>query len=205
MRETTRDICTSLLGSKTKEEIEQAKNKQLEANRFTHTDKMMTEFMASDILFLDQVKNGYKETYVKRCNHLTKLGLCKFENNHYKFEANWQETLKILGRYNMFLDAKRHLKYTNKRNYFLYESKHGKIRGIVTKIYKIDDDISDNHAAIIETYNGKAYFVPLYYKPKFHLDDKIDIIPKTNQKGRLTPTWRYTNTNKTEKQQEQER
>jgi len=201
MRDTTRDLCTSMLGCRTNEEIQRSKDKLLEANRFTRTDEIMSKFMASNILFLDQVNNGHKEIYARRCHHLAKIGLCNFINNNYHFEKNWKETLKTLSRYNMFLDAKRHLKYTNQRNYFLYESKYGKINGIVTKIYKTDD-ISDNHAAVIETFTGKAYFVPLFYKPKFRIGEQIQIVPKVNQKGRLTPSWHYT---KTQNQNEQER
>jgi len=88
------------------------------------------------------------------------------------------------------------LKYTDQTNLKLYSGEQGMITGKVTKIFRTDDDASDNHAVIIEALDGKAYFIPLFKKPemyegkaktKLNEGELITIKPLANQKGRLTP------------------
>jgi hypothetical protein len=40
---------------------------------------------------------------------------------------------------------------------------------------------------VLEGINGKAYFVPLFNKPKVREGDYISLQARENQKGRLTP------------------
>lgn len=185
MRDTARDICTSLAGYRTREQIHKEKENSLISNRYTIVDRNLAEHVKDYQVFPPAIEKN-NEMYLKRINHLEKLGLCKWEDNVYKFVPEWQETLKTIGRYNMFLDAKRKLHYTDKNRYHLYNYDFGQVAGIVTQIYKTDD-VSDNHAAVLEGIDGKAYFIPLFYKPKFQKGDTISVTPKENQKGRLTP------------------
>ncbi len=186
MREAARDTCTSLVGSRTNEEIKQEKERQLSANRYTRLDKTLTEFMDDkNILYPNTIKKN-REIYFKRLEHLSKLGLCTYKNDCYYFDEDWDKTLKTMARYNMFQDAKRKLQYTEKRSYKLYESSTGIKAGKITGIYKTDD-VSDNHAIVLEATDGNAYFIPLYFKPKCQNGAIIKVTPKMNQKGRLTP------------------
>lgn len=185
MRDTAMDICTSLAGERTREQIQKEKDAQLVANRYTFYDKKLKDYINDYKLFPPSLKS-LSEIYMKRISHLEKLGLCKYENSVYKFQSDWDSTLRIIGRYNMFLNAKQKLQYTDKSRFSLYDYQTGEVAGIITQIYKTDD-ISDNHAAVLEGANGKAYFIPLFYKPTFKKGDIISVKPKENQKGRLTP------------------
>lgn len=185
MRDTARDICTSLAGERTRDQIQKEKDAQLVANRYTFYDKNLQDYINDYKLFPPSLKS-HSEIYMKRISHLEKLGLCKYEDGVYKFQPDWEETLRIIGRYNMFLNAKQKLQYTDKSRFNLYDCNVGEVAGIITQIYKTDD-ISDNHAAVLEGANGRAYFIPLFYKPTFKKGDIISVTPKENQKGRLTP------------------
>lgn len=190
MREMSRDICTSLVGNRTKEDMKLEKLQTLNANRFTYFDRQLKEWVSDEnILETGKIKKD-KELYDQRLNHLVHMGLCSYKDEKYQFTKGWDETLRTLGRYNIFLTAKKNLKFSNPHNYELFEEKTGAVSGIVTKIYKTDE-ISNNHAAIIESIDGKAYFVPLFYKPQFKENHYITITPKKNEKGRLSPFANY--------------
>jgi hypothetical protein len=76
------------------------------------------------------------------------------------------EEARARGIENCYLEARRELKYTNELYLSIYDpEKHGKISGRVTKIYKTDE-VSGNHAILLEGIDGSAYFVPLSNKPK---------------------------------------
>lgn len=196
MREFARDLCTSLVGERTKEDIKRDTDNRITSNRFCIYDTMIMKYIQNERVNPHWfIKN--KEVYIKRLSHLEKMHLCKWDEkaHQYVFEKEWDETLRVVGRYNMFLEAKKSLQYTDVQNYQLYDESKGIIQGIVTKIYRLDEN-SDNHAAVIESIDGKAYFVPLYNKPKFKENHFIVIKPVINQKGRLTPHVAYTNMEK---------
>jgi hypothetical protein len=114
--------------------------------------------------------------------------LCAWKKDRYEVKENWEEDLRIQGRYNCYLGARQELKYTGKLNLKLYEpAKHGTITGRVTKIYKTDD-VSDNHAILLEGIDGAAYFVPLFNKPEGVSEkDAVSVKAWKNQSGRLRP------------------
>jgi hypothetical protein len=43
-----------------------------------------------------------------------------------------------------------------------------------TKIYRTDGDASNNHAVVLESIDGKSYFIPLLKRPELH--DSVDKI-----------------------------
>lgn len=185
MRENARNICTSLIGNRTVEEIKQEKEDLLQSNRFTYLDTNIESKLKNNTFFMSQ---NDSESVRTRLDHLAHLGLCRYKDNSYIFSKDWDKTLKTNGRYNSFLQSRKELQYTNEINLELYDTSKGTVSGIVTKIYKTDE-VSDNHALLVEGIDGKAYFVPLFYKPKnLNKGDTIQIEPKENQKGRLTPT-----------------
>jgi hypothetical protein len=100
-------------------------------------------------------------------------------------DSGWDKTLKAIGRYNLFLDARRHVRYTPELKVMVYESSMAGKQGIITRVYKTDD-VSDNHAVLLEAIDGNAYFIPLFYKPKAGTGDIVAVAPKKNEKGRLS-------------------
>jgi hypothetical protein len=94
----------------------------------------------------------------------------------------------------------------------VYSGAAGEISGRVTKAYRTDDDASDNHAVVVESPDGRSWFVPLFKTPdmrvwnpaekkfnKMKLTEGELVSVKTyqTQQGRLTPAiyrkepWRF--------------
>jgi hypothetical protein len=195
MREYARDICTAQIGNRTSAEIALDKEKELEAQRYTRLDDQIKDLCGNDgKVNLDRYLID-RERILARLENLRKMNLCIYKDG-YKLSPTWEDDLRANGRYNAFLQARGMLKYTDQANLKLYSGELGMITGKVTKIFRTDDDASDNHAVIIEALDGKAYFVPLFKKPEMYegkdkskLNDGelITIKPLANQKGRLTP------------------
>jgi hypothetical protein len=196
MREYARDICTAQIGNRTSKEIALEKEKELEAQRYTRLDDRIKDLCGGDgkVNLTGHLLD--RERILARLENLRKMNLCIYKDGGYKVSPTWEDDLRANGRYNAFLQARGMLKYTDQTNLKLYSGEMGMITGKVTKIFRTDDDASDNHAVIIEGLDGKAYFVPLFKKPEMYegkaktkLNDGelITIKPLANQKGRLTP------------------
>lgn len=185
MRENARNICTSLVGSRTKEDMSQEKEGLLTSNRYTFLDEKIKERMKENEV-MPKYTGRDCESINRRLDHLVSLGLCRFENGKYIFIEAWEKTLKTSGRYNAFLSARKDLKYTSEQNLHLYDGTQGKVSGLITRIFKTDE-VSDNHALLLESIDGKAYFIPLFWKPTVKSGQNVEIVPEKNQRGRLTP------------------
>ena len=186
MRENARNICTSLIGSRTKEDMALERKGQLTANRYTILDDKIKEQL-TDLKIVPRLTTRDAESISMRLTHLQALHLCKFKDGQYIFVPEWESLLRTNGRYNAFLSARKTLVHTEEQNLNLYDGSQGKVSGIVTKIFKTDE-VSDNHALVLESINGKAYFIPLYSKPRISGGQIIEVIPERNQRGRLSPT-----------------
>lgn len=187
MREISRDICTSLIGERTPEQIKMEKLKLLESTRFTKIDQNILKLLNNNILEFKHVK---KNAILKqRLDNLVKIGFCTFKNNSYIFEKNWDTTLQQASKYNTFLDARNNLRFTSKYNCKIFTQEDKKQYGVITKIYRLQED-SDSHAVLLEGINGNAYFIPLFYKPqKIKRGDLLQVSLEKNQKGRLNPNF----------------
>ncbi len=183
MRESARNICTSLIGERSREDMKKEKEGQLEANRFTYLDEQIKGKLIDGKYHLH---SWDAESTRLRLDHLTSIGMCSYKDNHFQFTNNWEKTLRTNGRYNSFLAARKELLYTNEAHLELYDGSQGLVSGVVTKIYKTDE-VSDNHAILLEGIDGKAYFIPLFRKPKISPGATIEIRPEKNQRGRLEP------------------
>lgn len=183
MREIAQNICTSLIGSRTKEDIKREKEGQLVANRFTYLDEQIKDKLIEDKY---TIHSWEAESILKRLDHLQKLGLCKYKEGQYVFSPTWESVLRTNGRYNAFIQSRKELKYTNEQKLELYDGSQGSVSGVITKVYKTDE-VSDNHAILLESIDGKAYFIPLYRKPDARIGTGVQIVPEKNQRGRLTP------------------
>jgi hypothetical protein len=199
MRETARELCTAQIGMRTQRDLDRDKEQELVSSRFTKLDSYIQEISggsggsrvsARDSLIKD------RERVLARLETLRKLGLCTYENNGYTLKSNWHEDLKANSRYNTFLRAREGLQYADAAAMKIYAGEQGLVTGMVTKIYRPDDDSSDNHAVILETLDGKAFFIPFLKMPEIYdkkskspLKEGEMITLKTykSQKGRLTP------------------
>lgn len=185
MRENARNLCTALIGSRTKEDMAEERKGQLTANRITFLDGKIKEQL-KDNTIIPRFTDRNAESIKCRLTHLQSIGLCKYKDGKYYFLPEWESLLKTNGRYNAFLSVRKDLVHTEEQNFVLYDGSQGKISGVVTKVLKTDE-VSDNHAMVLESINGKAYFIPLYTKPKVTGGQTIEVVPEKNQRGRLTP------------------
>jgi hypothetical protein len=197
MREYARDICTSQLGYRTASELAIEKEKELEARRFTKLDEKIKGLSGDTFKVYTGQIYADRERILTRLENLRKLGLCTYDKGAYHLSKQWEDDLRANARYNTFLAARSELKYTDPSKLKVYTGEHGTITGKVTKIYRLEDDASDNHAVVIESPDGKsAFFVPLFKAPMLH-DGKektrlkegemVSIKTYESQRGRLTP------------------
>jgi hypothetical protein len=196
MRETARDICTRQIGNRTQKDLDREKEQELASPRFTKLDERIEKLNAGNLRILLEGAVYDKERILARLETLRKLKLCTYENGGYALKDGWQEDLKTNGRYNAFLKARGELRYTDPSLMTIYTGEQGRITGKVTKIYRTDEDASDNHAVVLEALNGRAYFIPLLKKPELHEGGKktllkegelVTITTYETQRGRLTP------------------
>jgi len=202
MREYARDICTSQIGNRTSDEIALEKERELEAQRFTKTDESIQALCS--VNFSINPKNIYtnRERILARIENLRKMGMCSYSDGAYRFSPQWEENLRANGRYNTFLTARTQLHYSDQSSLKVFSGADGVVTGRVTRIYRPEDDTSNNHAVIIEGLDGKAYFVPLLKAPevitrtgygaaperaKLQEGELVRINTRENQHGRLTP------------------
>jgi len=198
MRETARDLCTAQVGPRTQRDLDLEKEQELSAHRFTRLDNYIHEISGGAGGLRVSAAGPFKDKdrVLARLEALRKLNLCSYENNGYTLKSSWQEDLKTNSRYNVFLKAREGLQYADPSSMKVYTGEQGLVTGKVTKIYRTDGDASDNHVVVLETLDGKAYFVPLLKRPE--LFDKgskgllkegeiITLKAYKSQKGRLTP------------------
>jgi len=210
MREYARDICTSQIGNRTSGEMVLEKERELEAQRFTRIDENVKDLCGEN--FSINPRNVYvnRERILARIENLRKIGLCSYKDGAYHFSPQWEEGLRANGRYNTFLTARSQLQYSDQTNLKVFSGADGVVSGKVTKIYRPEDDFSNNHAVIIEGLDGKAYFVPLLKAPEMIMKSGYEGKEKTKliegelvrintyetQSGRLTPViYKYDDKN----------
>lgn len=199
MRELARVSVTDQIGFRTKDEIIAEMKRKTDWNRFTDYDKillgMQNYFTETDGDFAYWVKTK-NTVLLKRLMFLEKLGLAqKFNNStvEYKLEKNWDKTLRALGRYNMFLNARTNLKYVPGANLELYSGEGGKIEGEVTNVFIKDDESIWTNAFVVEDKrNNKAYYIPTNYQPFENSIGKYVVVEsEKNAKGRMAAKIRF--------------
>ena len=194
MRETARDLCTMQAGPRTQQDIELEKEKELSAARYTRLDEDIQGLSSNLRIPASRAVNNNR--VLIRLDNLRKLKLCNYQNGEYVLKDNWEEDLRNNSRYNTFLQAREELQYTAPSLMKVYSGEQGTVTGKVTKIYSPNDDTSNNHVVILESLDGKAYFVPLLKRPELRDGENksglkegelITVTAFKTQKGRMTP------------------
>jgi hypothetical protein len=195
MREMTRQICTSLAGPRSREEIEQARTQLYKAKRYTAIDDTIKDrehpYTGGDPRYESRTDCQEDSTY-KRLAFLAALGLAEQDRKNKKrfyLERNWKSKLKTLGRYNSYLDARRSLIFSSDYTLEQYTGSSGVIEGKVTKLYRMNDEDSWNHAILVENKKEqRAWYVPVYFEPDDRLmGSAIRLSAQVNEKGLLRP------------------
>jgi hypothetical protein len=195
MREMSRQICTEMIGKRSREEIKESVLKSGQSNRHCAFDDLIQEqeepLPVPDAVYGSRVQT-FDDLLLKRLFHLAELGLAKkLEKASHVFllEKGWNAKLRAIGRYNSFLKARSELRSADASAMELYTQETGEISGVVTKLYKMNDEDSWNHALLVENAAlQKAWHIPLYYEPDDSLlGAEINCGMKSNQKGLLVP------------------
>jgi hypothetical protein len=195
IREMTREICTAMIGSRTGEQIRQQKENIHKAIRYTYVDEDLKNFErpydGQDTRFESRIESS-EETHYKRLTFLASLDLAQQDGesrNCFYLEKSWKHKLKSLGRYNSYLRARQELQYTLPCNLEEYCAETGPIEGQITRLYKMNDEDSWNHAMVVENKElGKAWYVPLWYEPRDVLaGSTVRLRAKKNERGQMRP------------------
>jgi hypothetical protein len=201
MREYARDICTAQIGYRSASEMAIEKEKELEAQRFTRLDESLKNICGGNFSIYPNQIYVNRERVLTRIENLRKMGLCSYKDGAYRLSPKWEDDLRANARYNTFLAARSQLQYSDQASLKIFSGADGVVTGKVTKIYRPEDDFSNNHAVIIECPDGRAYFVPLLKAPKMIVKlgyegkekvelkegELVSIHTYEFQQGRLTP------------------
>ena len=192
MRENARDLCTKQVGFRLPGELLIERDKELSASRWTRLDERLRVLHGGKGVDLDGLGTD-KPRFLARLEALRKLNLCRYEAGSYRLNSGWEENLKANGRYNTFLKVREELGAPNLR---VYSGEAGRIAGRVMKVFRVDGDASDNHAVVVKSSEGKAWFIPLFKQPELRdgaarsalkEGELVSIQTYKSQKGRLTP------------------
>lgn len=190
-RTEAKELLTEVLGERSEELIKAANDRSLVAERFTELDEFIHKFEIPEIgekRFPTYVSVTRNPTFQKRLDFLNDIGLAKYVNGKYFLEQNWMESLRNVGRYNTFLDARRFVRKDEGFKLKLFTEDTGSIKGTVKHFYRMDDENVWNNAYVIETEKGQGYYVPLFNPPNIFLIGKeVEIHLEKSQKGKLFP------------------
>jgi len=171
MREHARDILTEALAERRPLGEAERLKKEIKANRFTSLDEIIKT--AGGTIGLTSAKSirlsttpERAEAAIARLRFLVEVGLASREGIEYRISPRWEESLAVSRRFTSFLEAARKLEFTPQSMLRLYSpNRDGRIVGRVSAVGLIDE-LSTNNYLLIETIDGKAFYVPLYRKPR---------------------------------------
>jgi hypothetical protein len=195
-REMARQVCTTLIGPRSREEIRNSIDANVLKNRYTVLDKKISEqetfLPETAIIYGSQVMISNR-LLTKRLEHLAELDFAKKKQGHSKtwlLERNWKEKLKEMSHYNSYDIARRELAHQCPLGIETFNKETGPIEGWVIHIYRMNDEESWNHAIVVQNReNQRAWYIPLYYEPDEHLlGSHISCAYTKNKQGKLQPT-----------------
>ncbi len=175
MRLMCMNAATTMLGERTKAEINRARLDAHKANRWTEIDKRI-ESLADVELKIH--KNGVPVEVSNRLAHLAEIKLAVADKNSgaYRLSKNWKDTLRASGRYNTYLEE--YLKGGEPLE--LYSG--GALKGVVEKVVTFDKDEAWNDTLVIKS-GGKRIYVPIWHLNKEGLQGKTVSIRNSGKKG----------------------
>ena len=189
MREHSRDILTEALGDRQPPPEALRLKKEVQANRFTSLDEIIraaggTIGKVSSRSIRASTTPEKAEAAIARLRFLVGVGLAKREETGYRICPEWEQSLAVSRRFTSYLEAARQLKFTPQSMLQLYSpDRDGRIVGRVSAIGLIDE-LSSNNYLLIETIDGRAFYVPLFRKPqRIKVGDSIVLMKISRRDG----------------------
>ena len=100
-----------------------------------------------------------------RLKFLENVGLARREDGIYLLQPSWQDSLRLSRRFASYMEAAKQLKFTPPSLLRLYSPENdGRIVGRVSAVGQIDE-LSNNNYLLLETIDGRAFYVPLLRRP----------------------------------------
>lgn len=189
-RENAQEILTQCYGERTREQIEAAKDRRITASRFTEYDETISESLVHDEM-TDERYEGFfpgraSEEIKARLEKLKTLELAEYKDGKYFLKKNWMDDLRAVGRYNMYLEARKYVGMYSALH--LYTANDGIFTGKIKHIYSMNDEDVWTNAVVIENEKEKrAFYVPLSVQTfrKFKSGMEVRLDCAYNQKGKL--------------------
>lgn len=161
-RAMAQEVCTSLSGYRTVEEVRQSKSELYKSNRFTALDSAIQasawkrdEHSKAIIFPHDSL------SVKKRLEYLSALDLARHTGGgRYELARGWDESLKNMGRYNRFVEVWNTYKGSGKP-LRVYQGNE-ELTGIIKKVYTMNDEDTWNNGFVLETEKD------IYYIPTLH-------------------------------------
>lgn len=160
MREVLSEMITVMIGERSYEEIQVAKERLPQSARWTSLDDRLLQYDGK--IFAKNLDQSLQN----RLAYLTTIKLAQNEGAFFTLNPEWQEVLQASGRYNSFLDE-----YLKPSPLPLRLFEGGSVYGVVEKTINFDKDESWNDAVIIRTDKERIY-VPVYQLHKENLEGK---------------------------------
>lgn len=188
-RKITSEILTNIYGYRTPEMMSEARRRRVFAERVTEFDEVILEKMEKlqDDKYCGKIKMTSDQELNTRLSWLKENGMADFSNGEYYIKKDMKRDLAAWGRYKQYKHAKN--LFAVNREYELYQGEAGKIRGIVKKIYNMnDEDVWTNAMVVEDPVTKKVWFVPLL-RPvsESHEGEEVSVAVKENAKGKLMP------------------
>lgn len=177
------EILTQMYGEREPEAIIKARTSRCSAERFTEYDEVILNSLHKNddhpgFIGSINIKDG---VIGERLNFLKEHGLAEFYEGEYYIKQGMEKTLRTIGRYNTFAEAR---KIYGDSKLKLYESDKGSIKGRITKVFNMNDENVWTNAIIVET-KDKVFYVPLHKPVSENLINKNIIFETSkNNKGK---------------------
>ncbi len=160
MRQMLSGVATDMIGERSYEEIQAAKENQTRAKRWTSFDEQLKSY--SEKIYIKQIN----QSLTNRLQYLASIGLATKDGLFYSLNPDYEEVLKTTGRYNTYLEE-----YLKPDLLPLHLFNGGSVSGTVDKVISFDKNESWNDALIIRT-NNKRVYIPVYQLHKENLEGK---------------------------------
>lgn len=163
MRETLSYVATQMVGERTDQEIEAARQNMISAKRWTNLDETIASYGEKI-----STRDLPTET-ANRLAFLSGLGLSEKRGNYYTLHPEWKDVLLATGRYNTFFDE------WQKSGGELELYSGGEVSGICERVITFDKDEAWNDAVIVRD-GERLVYVPVWQLSKENLvGKKIEI------------------------------
>lgn len=184
-REASQDILTHLCGERDYELKRMAREGRVTKDRWTEFDDFINKWKhETDEPGYCGYMNIMPDGEIKaRLDHLCKIGLASYQNKRYYIKSDFENKLKIYGRYNTFRDAERFVPAG--ADLRMYKAEMGEITGKILHVYSMnDEDVWNNGVVMQNEKDGSYLFVPSYNPVNKTEGDRVTVMQQKSDSGR---------------------